>query len=450
MRMRNVRASWVIGALCVLAYAPGAFAADPWAIPPEGSCEPGPSPAGSAQPDATPFPFRVGEVLNEQKTDVLKPFLPEELWANRDRFFYDGMQLEIGPCYRNYAPPEFFEKTTQRFRGQARLVADGSLENYQAGLPFPPDTIDPNDPQAALRWAWNWVSRYRAGGSFGEFQISLLARDLQQRFTGEYFFVPLARRADREGDGFRFPAPLAADWAAGGESRNSDTSEECKFRQYGAGKRQPDLFVWIAAARKVRRATAPDSEFALIACLADASLGGGLFLHGESPALHHWKVLGVRDLLAPINARVPAYPVDKLRGFGPAGVSFASDRWELRRAIVLEGRFKEGSFGDGVSRYIWYLDLQTLFPLYYAAYRSDSQPGGLGVFIGRWSEDRADYPHWADDPARPVRVLDQVGSGLIDWNKQDAVRAEAWQAVSIPSDEKKLVRKMSQSSLSGH
>jgi len=440
----------MMAVIYVLAHAPGASAADPWAIPAEGSCELGVGPEASARPDAVALPFRVGEVLNEQKTEVLKPFVPEELWANRDRFFYEGMQLEIGPCYRDYSPPAFFEQATKRFRGQARLSSDGALENHQAGLPFAPDTIDPNDPQAALRWAWNWVSRYRAGGSFGKFSLSLLARDLHQRFTGEFFFVPLAARADREGDGFRFPAPLAADWSAGGESRNADTSEECKFRQYATGKRTPDLFIWHAAARKVRRATAPDSEFSLIACLADASIGGGLFLHGESPALHDWKILGVRDVLAPINARVPAYPVEKSRGFGPAGVSFASDRWELRRAIVLEGRFKQGSFGDGVSRYVWYIDLQTLFPLYYAAYRNDSERGGLGYFVGRWSEDRADYPRWADDAARPVRVIDQVGSGLIDWNKQDSVRAEAWEAVSIPSDETKLVRQMSQSSLRGH
>ncbi len=446
----HVRRAIGIAALCLLAHAPLARAAGPWDIPAEGSCDPGADTATAARPDALPFPFRVGEVLTEEKTASLKPYLPEELWANRDRFFYDGMQLEIGPCYRNYAPPEFFSKATERFRGQARLTPAGALENQRAGLPFAPDTIDPNDPQAGLRWAWNWVSRYRAGGSFGDFQLSLLAADLHQRFTGEYFFVPLVGRADRESTDFHFPAPIEADWAAGGESRNSDTSEECKFRQYATGKRTPDLFVWFAPARKVRRATAPDSESPLLACLADASLGASLFLHGESPALHDWKVLGVRDVLAPINARNPAYPVDATRGFGPAGVSFASDRWELRRAIVLEGRFKEGSFGDGVSRYVWYVDLQTLVPLYYAAYRADSRQGGLGYFVGRWSEDRPDYPRWPDDPARPVRVIDQVGSALVDWNKQDAVRAEAWNAVSIPADDAKLVRQMSQSSLRGH
>ncbi len=423
--------------------------ADPWAIPAEGSCE---TTGALVRPgaDAVPPPFRVGEVLDEKKTEALQGYVPEELWANRERFFYDGMHLEIGPCYRDYAPPEFFAKVTERFRGEARLTPEGELENHRAGLPFAPDSIDPNDPQAALRWAWNWVSRYQAGGSFGEYRISLLAKDLQQRFTGDYFFVPLVGRADRESEDFRFPSSTRALWAAGGASRNLDTGGECAFRQYDSGNRLPDFFVWNGAARKVSRATAPDSESPLTGCLVDASIGDGLFLHGESPQLHDWRLVGVRDVLAPINARAPIYPEDKSRGFGPAGVSFANDRWELRRALVIEGRLKQGSFGDGVRRYVWYLDLQTLFPLYYAAYRDGSTQGGLGYFVGRWSEDREDYPRWADDPTRPVRVIDGVGSALIDWSNQDSVRSEQWNAVSIPTDEKKLARQISQSSLRGH
>jgi hypothetical protein len=320
------RRAWL--AICV-AFAPALEAraepADPWAIPAEGSCETSGALILSAT-DAVPPPFRVGDVLDERKTVALENFVPPELWAHRERFFYEGMQLEIGPCYRNYAPPEFFAAATAKFRGQARLAPEGGLENYEAGLPFAPDSIDPDDPRAARRWAWNWASRYQAGGSFGDYRISLLSRDLQQRFTGSYFFVPLAGRADRPNDGYRFPSPLASRWVAGGESTNVDTGGECKFRQYAVGTRQPDYFVWHSGSRKVSRETAHDAEFALTGCLLGASIGDGLFLHGESPQLHEWKLVGVRDVLAPINAKAPVYPVDKQRGFGPAGVSFANDR----------------------------------------------------------------------------------------------------------------------------
>ena len=43
--------------------------------------------------------------------------------------------------------------TTEKFKGQARIGPDNSLENYNAGLPFPPETIDcKGDPQAGVKW----------------------------------------------------------------------------------------------------------------------------------------------------------------------------------------------------------------------------------------------------------------------------------------------------------
>ena len=100
-------------------------------------------------------------------------------------------------------------------------------------------------------------------------------------------------------------------------------------------------------------------------------------------------------------------------------------------------------------RFVWYLDLQTLQPLYYAAYRRHDAPAGVGYFVGRWSGDRPDYRRWPDDPGRPVRVLDRVGLALVDWNDQHAVRIESWDAVSTPPPDKKLNRMISQSSMRG-
>jgi hypothetical protein len=94
--------------------------------------------------------------------------------------------------------------------------------------------------------------------------------------------------------------------------------------------------------------------------------------------------------------------------------------------IVLDGQLREGQeqFEDGTVRFTWYVDLQTLVPLYYASYRKSGDAAGVGYFVWRWSEDRPDYPHWPDDPARPMRVLDLVGYAMVDWNDQHAVRSE--------------------------
>ena len=54
------------------------------------------------------------------------------------------------------------------------------------------------------------------------------------------------------------------------------------------------------------------------------------------PLLYVMELVGVQDVLTPINANTPSYPLDPQRDFGPWGLSFANDRWDLRRAVVLE------------------------------------------------------------------------------------------------------------------
>ena len=35
----------------------------------------------------------------------------------RERFFHEGMRLEIGACFADYGPPEFYRNATETFRG---------------------------------------------------------------------------------------------------------------------------------------------------------------------------------------------------------------------------------------------------------------------------------------------------------------------------------------------
>ena len=54
-------------------------------------------------------------------------------WDNRDFFFYEGMQLEICPTQFDYSQTQEFIDATEKFRGQARIGPDDSMENYIAG-----------------------------------------------------------------------------------------------------------------------------------------------------------------------------------------------------------------------------------------------------------------------------------------------------------------------------
>jgi hypothetical protein len=86
------------------------------------------APVAYAQPageDAVGVPsFQEGDIITLDAVDRLQPYLPPAFWANRDFFFYEGMKLEIGPSYRDYAPADVYVAATKRFAGQAEIGPD--------------------------------------------------------------------------------------------------------------------------------------------------------------------------------------------------------------------------------------------------------------------------------------------------------------------------------------
>jgi hypothetical protein len=469
-------------------------AADPWAVPPEGSCTPRGGVRVAAGDDASaPFPFAPGDTLALAQIEGLRRFLPRPLWEYRERFFYEGMRLEVGPCHRDYAPPAFFQEVTAREAGRARLAADGGLEGWTAGLAFPPAGIDPDDPQAGARWAWNVATRYQAAGFRGRFRVvDLLGRvGRAEPFEGELFRMQLAHRADLPAEsGFASPFAKGNWWVAGGRFFSPTSAREYAWRQYRNDEalrraiRTDDLIAYLPSWRRVRRIPATDVEGLYMPSFSvgvvpaqqlavagaggeGGAAGGGVAVGGVGgdggtlqtrrsgfegqelrPLLWDWRVAGLQDLLAPIHIASPVYPAEKEREFGPWGLSFASDRWDLRRALVLEGRIKGKPGERGEARVTWYFDLQTLVPLFYMAYDAKDEPVDIGVFASRWSEDRPDYPRWPDDPKRPVRVLDSMGAAFANLAEDGSWRRESWELVSTPPPDQELQHLVSSTNLS--
>jgi hypothetical protein len=161
------------------------------------------------------------------------------------------------------------------------------------------------------------------------------------------------------------------------------------------------------------------------------------------PLLYAAKVVGMHDVLAPINSTVPSYPENPDRAFGPWGLSFASDRWDLRRALVLEATAKNPVGGDRDAKLVLYVDLQTQQPLYMATFDSKGEMTNAGYYVGRWSEDREDYPAWPDDPEREIRVLDSVGAAFANLSEAGSWRRESWDNVATPPPDKVVKRMLS-------
>ncbi len=466
-------------AVCI-ALGARAVAANDWVLPPEGSCAAATRTESSAPAeDVVPAPLTPGAVIDAEGMRRLRDWLPAAIWEQRERFLYEGMALEIGPCFRDYAPPAHFAAATERFRGRGTLLDDGGLAGHVAGLPFAPDTIDSADPRAGERWAWNVVSRWQAGGFRGRFRVVDLVGRIgrAEPFEGEIWKRELAHRADREADGWRVPGTEPFRWVVGGRLRMPFNARDFAWLQFrdvasaGEPARSDDLHAWIPSLRKVRRLPAHGVEGIFVPTFSvgvsvqqtsSAAVEGGAAIGtadaGATPDSlepkrsgfeglelrpQRWvfRVARVQDVLAPLNASRPAYPAEPEREFGPYGLSWASDRWDLRRALVLEGTLRETDATSEVARLELWVDLQTLHPLYWISSDSRREPIDVGYFVGRWSEDRPSYPRAPD--GEPARVIDSVGEAFANLKLRGSWRRESWELVSAPEPDKEVRRALS-------
>ncbi len=151
----------------------GAPAPLPWALPRPDSCQPEGGPRGwPPGQDAPPIPFGPGDHFAVKQVEVLEDFIPPFIWEYRDRFFYEGMRLEIGRCFADYGPPDFFRSATETFAGQARLTEEAGVVEYTAGrspssarssrrrrpsAPTAPRRATPRpERRASTGWAGGW------------------------------------------------------------------------------------------------------------------------------------------------------------------------------------------------------------------------------------------------------------------------------------------------------
>ncbi len=400
-------------------------------LPPEGHCpgDPGVSPvtgAGSPPPaedtlDATraPLQLRPGTTLSYTDLPHLRALLPPEVWSHRDAFFFDGMRLTLGPCHRRFAPSTAFAAATRARGGDARVDGDGNLADDLGGLPFAIEAIAPDAPDAGARWAWNLERRDRGAGSIGSFRIVDLpdARRLAghvepQTFSGTFFFVP-ADGGDRNR------------WIAGGELRDPPDARLLAWRQYRLrtadrdARRPDDVFVYLPALRKMRRGVGSRSDGIFVPRYRVAGPGNARVVpYGQGgrlgaieaghagaiavaedidrgftglalrPNAWTWRVVAEGAVIAPLNARVPGWPLREGRNYGPSGLSLASDTWDVRWAIAIEGRARDPE--RPLPRVTVWLDAQTVQPLYVIRRTQSGALREVGVLAHRYTGDDPD------------------------------------------------------------
>ena len=456
------------------------------APPEEGEC-PAISSAGvDGQPssDATPLVIKEGMRIGSEDLLALQSLLPPEIWRHRESFFFEGMSLEIGPCQRRYPLPSFYSEATRTFAGQASLDKKGNLENYTAGIPFPPDTIDPESEIAAAQWAWNLEKRFRGAGYEGRFQITDFPSRLGSvmHYKGKFFAFQAAGRADKAEEGYRSPGTGDLLWATGGKFTSPYGARELAWRQLRSVKseqewnRPDNIFVYVPSLRKSRRSGTPwvDGAFMPRYSVADQSqggggvaLGGGSISPGSGPSLavsenaragltglylrpnaYRWRLRGEQTVIAPLNATQPGWPLIDGRNYGSSGLSVASDRWDVRHAVVIEGLLHQAS--ETIRSVTIYIDYQTLQPLYWITRTSRRRLVEVGILVHRFAADRPDEPRWPDDSLN--LVFEPVAASFVNaLAGRGGWLRESHELKSLPFDASAIRRMTSTSALDrGH
>jgi hypothetical protein len=402
---------------------------------------------------ATPT-FKEGDVITMDQLEALKPFLPPEFWANRDFFFYEGMKLVIGPSFRDYTPADAYQAATKKFAGQAKVGPEDSLADYTAGQPFPMAEIDcKGDPQAGAKVIWDFDYQWEGDGAQSRYFYSYWDRgeELPLYYEGTSKTIRLSHRVEPEyldkqnGDLFRgerrknaFGIEVDAPFDARGILVMTYRYKESDKPK--AETRNDDTWVYVPTLRRVRRISSAQRTDAVSG--TDFTFDDLRSFSGIVPQ-YTWQCLGQMDLIAPMNSMVAAYPYTKEHNFGPYGLSYADDRWELRHAIKV--RMTPNNPDHPYKYKDIYIDEQTLTPLYSFAYDRKAELWKIIWHDHRWSEDNLPedkspwYVGWESVPKpRDLRV---VSDTIVNVQTGTGNRIEFWDSHGTPLNSKGRIRR---------
>jgi hypothetical protein len=151
------------------------------------------------------------------------------------------------------------------------------------------------------------------------------------------------------------------------------------------------------------------------------------------PNAWSWRVVAEREVIAPLNARVEGWPLRENRNYGPSGLSLASETWDVRWAVVIEGRAHERD--APAPRVTYWVDAQTAQPLFVMRRSATGALREVGVLVHRYSGDAARDPAFPSGEA--ANVFDPVAAAFLTL-PSGGWRRESWDARSVPVDPREL------------
>ncbi len=340
------------------------------------------TPAMSARGDVQP-----GDVISKDNVDKAKDLIsPGVEWCVRH-----GMSMKIVP-YKKIEWNKAYREATEKYGGQTKLAPDGrSLVGHVAGMPFP--TIDPNDPQVALKIMWNYD--YKPYVTDDEDLRNFDADTGPVTGTApmqveRHFLLDHQRTLAYTARLYVDPKPeLPNPDAVRGKSSLHPILEPFDLKgvgltgiRYLSPDRQDDTWLYLPSLRRVRRLSSSQRSDALFGQDTDVDSYGGYA--GQIPWFD-WKYLGEKEILGSFHAE--QFPVKYCEG---GGDFIFCDTWEKRKVYVIEGVSKLPQYAYG--KRVIYVDKET----YYVAFSDIYDRSGQlwKVWVNQWAFKKRASPSY--------------------------------------------------------
>ncbi len=322
---------------------------------------------------------RPGMTLDSTNVSAAAAVLPPEILSD-----IGAGDFSIGVQETTNLPTRqvFLDATLQHAEGV--VVGEDILQNYVSGLPFP--ILEADDPQAGLKAVWNL--RYRDQGDTSQmWAINALLNDSGTIERSERFSF-LMRYGMHRPD----PAWNVAQWERHGVfSKNyslmlapSDMEgSQLVGITYDNDAQPHEQWAYDPQSRRTRKVVynpyvSPERGVLLI-----EDRGGFLGYIAD----YEWTFVEEKVVLSPgpIKADKPTW--------GGKANWYPVDPWELRLAVVVEGKPK--SAHPMYSRRVLYMDVQTALPLYALTYGHDGKHKRTFLVVPRHPEyDPWDNKEW--------------------------------------------------------
>jgi Protein of unknown function (DUF1329) len=366
--------------------------------------------AGAARADV-----QVGDVITGANKEKVRGLVPDEFYSYAIENFPD-LQMKIVATQEYPVHPKYVEATVQ-FACQATLDGKGNLKNYTAGQPFPYSEwakkatnhkcdLTPDDPQFALKLAWDVNYRWQGGSGFnlphwGFANLRNKGREQWRLSQGEYRRTYFSARADLLPETTELEKGTNVEWAEYFDVKSPFDLRGTMFLlyRYRDGK-EDDTWAYIPALRRVRRIAATQKSDSLLGTeftLEDFYLFSGYVWD------HSWEFKGESTLLAVPDSGRTCFPRasgaiapkemvrlgsdDEWRAcrYDPYGaLPMVGESWQKRTSFELDDIPKQE--GHPYSRKkIWY-DKETMSPGLAVAYDRAGKVYKLIGGVGRWSE----------------------------------------------------------------